>query len=123
MNEKTTISILVVDDDQRLIGALRRTLTYEVYHISTATSGGETLSLARRRVYDLVILDRLLPDMDGLRVCHRLREEDQYIAVLMLMHGMLLPTEWRGWRSVPMITSSNRLRPKSCWPVSGRYCV
>lgn len=81
---KAKSSILVVDDDPRLIGALRRTLAYEGYYVETATSGEEALSQARRRTHDLIILDRLLPDMDGLMICRRLREDDQDSAILML---------------------------------------
>jgi two-component system response regulator MprA len=84
MKEKSDTSILVVDDDLRLIGALRRTLAYEGYHVATATSGEEALTQARRRTHDLIILDRLLPDMDGLTVCRRLREGDRDSAILML---------------------------------------
>jgi two-component system, OmpR family, response regulator MprA len=77
-------SILVVDDDQRLTNALRRTLTYEGYHVSTAAHGEEALQVARKRPPDLVILDRLMPHMDGLEVCRRLRETNQDIVILML---------------------------------------
>jgi two-component system response regulator MprA len=84
MQDRSDTSILVVDDDPRLISALRRTLAYEGYHIATATNGEEALSQARRRTHDLIILDRLLPDMDGLLVCRRLREGDQNSAILML---------------------------------------
>jgi two-component system response regulator MprA len=84
MKEKSDTFILVVDDDPRLIGALRRSLAYEGYHVTTATSGEEALTQANRRTHDLIILDRLLPDMDGLMVCRRLREDDQTSAILML---------------------------------------
>jgi two-component system response regulator MprA len=50
----------------------------------TAANGEEALSLARRKPPDLVILDRMLPLMDGLEVCRRLRETDQNIVILML---------------------------------------
>ncbi len=76
--------ILVVDDDNRITNALRRTLAYEGYGVTTAANGEEALSLARRKPPDLVILDRMLPCLDGLEVCRRLRETDQGIAILML---------------------------------------
>ncbi|WP_220210342.1 response regulator transcription factor [Reticulibacter mediterranei] len=84
MQNRSDTSILVVDDDPRLINALRRSLTYEGYHVTTAANGEDALSQARRRTHNLIILDRLLPDMDGLMVCRRLREEDQNSAILML---------------------------------------
>lgn len=49
-----------------------------------AANGEEALSLARRKPPDLVILDRMLPRMDGLEVCRRLRETDESIVILML---------------------------------------
>jgi len=76
--------ILVVDDDNRVISALRRTLAYEGYHVVTAANGEEALALAHLKPPDLVILDRMLPRMDGLEVCRRLRETDQDIVILML---------------------------------------
>src|SRR5580700_1457917 len=57
--------ILIVDDDSRVISALRRTLAYEGYQVSTATNGEGALALARTRPPDLVILDLMLPGIDG----------------------------------------------------------
>ncbi len=76
--------ILIVDDENRVISALRRTLAYEGYRISTAADGTRALELARTKPPDLVILDLMLPGMDGLEVCRRLREAGDDVAVLML---------------------------------------
>ncbi len=76
--------ILIVDDDSRVTNALRRTLTYEGYQTSTASNGEEALSLARLKVPDLVILDLMLPGIDGLEVCRRLRKTSKDVAILML---------------------------------------
>ena len=76
--------ILIVDDDTRVTNALRRTLAYEGYHVTTALNGERALTVARTQPPDLVILDLMLPGMDGLEVCRRLRTEDGSIAVLML---------------------------------------
>ncbi|HLX38979.1 MAG TPA: response regulator transcription factor [Ktedonobacteraceae bacterium] len=76
--------ILIVDDDSRVINALRRTLAYEGYQVSSATNGESALALARTRPPDLVILDLMLPGIDGLEVCRRLRAAGEGIAVLML---------------------------------------
>src|SRR5438105_615494 len=83
--------ILVVDDDSRVTSALRRTLAYEGYQVSVATNGEQALFLARTKLPDLVILDRMLPGIDGLEVCRRLRaaadgtgESGGDVAVLML---------------------------------------
>ena len=76
--------ILIVDDDNRVTSALRRTLAYEGYQVSVAANGEAALSIVRIRPPDLVILDLMLPGIDGLEVCRRLRSAGDGIAVLML---------------------------------------
>src|SRR2546430_8886501 len=76
--------ILIVDDDSRVTSALRRTFAYEGYQVSTALDGEGALAIARTKSPDLVILDLMLPGIDGLEVCRRLRTADDGIAVLML---------------------------------------
>lgn len=76
--------ILIVDDDNRVTNALRRTLAYEGYQVSVAATGEGALSIARTRSPDLVILDLMLPGINGLEVCRRLRSAGNGIAVLML---------------------------------------
>ncbi len=72
--------ILIVDDDSRVTSALRRTFAYEGYQVSTATNGEGALAIARTKSPDLVILDLMLPGIDGLEVCRRLRTADDGIA-------------------------------------------
>jgi two-component system response regulator MprA len=67
--------ILVVDDDRRITSMLSRALRAEGYEVRTANDGGEGLSRVRERQPDLVVLDLLMPGVDGLEVCRRLREE------------------------------------------------
>src|SRR5438105_2063589 len=81
---KGNTHILIVDDDSRITSALRRTLAYEGYHISSALDGEGALAVARAKSPDLVILDLMLPGIDGLEVCRRLRMADAGIAILML---------------------------------------
>ncbi len=76
--------ILIVDDDSRVTSALRRTLAYEGYQVSSASDGEGALAIARTKSPDLVILDLMLPGIDGLEVCRRLRAVDDDITVLML---------------------------------------
>jgi two-component system response regulator MprA len=66
-------SILVVDDDERLVASIRRVLAYEGYRVRIASTGLAGLQLAREEPPDLVILDRLLPGLDGLEVARRLQ--------------------------------------------------
>ena len=75
--------ILVIDDDPRITTMLRRGLGYEGYTVDTALGGQEGLQLAREHSPDLVILDIMMPGMDGLEVCRRFRTEGN-VPVLML---------------------------------------
>ncbi len=65
--------ILIIEDEERILQFLRRGLIYEGYEVDTATEGKAGLRIARDRPPDLVILDWMLPGMDGLEVCRRLR--------------------------------------------------
>jgi DNA-binding response OmpR family regulator len=76
--------ILVVDDDQSVTSVLKRGLTYEGFAVDTASSGTEGLALARERYPDLVILDIMMPGMDGLEVLRRMRAADPQLPILML---------------------------------------
>lgn len=68
-----TESILVVEDDRRIRDLLRRGLIFEGYDVTTAEDGETALRLAREDLPDAVILDLMLPGIDGLEVCRRLR--------------------------------------------------
>lgn len=76
--------ILIVDDDNRVTSALRRTLAYEGYQVSSAANGEAALAIARAKPPDLVILDLMLPGIDGFEVCRRLRASGDGVALLML---------------------------------------
>jgi two-component system response regulator MprA len=65
--------ILVIEDETRIADLLRRGLTYEGFRVSAAGDGQSGLAMARDDPPDLVILDWMLPGLDGLEVCKRLR--------------------------------------------------
>lgn len=69
-----TAKILVVEDEERIRQFLQRGLTYEGYDIDVAPDGHTALELANDSPPDLVLLDVMLPGMDGLEVCRRLRQ-------------------------------------------------
>ncbi|HEY7295086.1 MAG TPA: response regulator transcription factor [Dehalococcoidia bacterium] len=66
-------SILVIDDDAKIVSLLRRALSYEGYGVRTALTATAGLNSARDEPPDLVVLDLMLPDLDGYEVCRRLR--------------------------------------------------
>ncbi len=79
MNER----ILIIEDDPAILKILQRGLSYEGYVVDIATDGRSGLNLSRDHHPDLVILDLMLPGMDGLEVCRRLRT-GRNIPILML---------------------------------------
>ena len=76
--------ILAIDDDSNVTSVLKRALGYEGYSVDIASSGKEGLDVARQRPPDLVILDIMMPGIDGLEVCRRLRSVDDKLPILML---------------------------------------
>ena len=79
--EQEAARILVVDDEQDLVWALRHSLCDEGYAVFTACDGVEALAMARRHRPDLVILDIVMPGLDGLSVCRILRRDPALGAV------------------------------------------
>jgi DNA-binding response OmpR family regulator len=79
-----TMSLLLVEDDRKLVGALERGLRLEGYEVDVALSGEEALAQATTGEYDAVILDVMLPGIDGFEVCEVLRREHRLVPVLML---------------------------------------
>jgi DNA-binding response OmpR family regulator len=76
--------VLVVEDDELLASSLRRGLTAEGYAVEVAADGIDGLHRAREFDYDAMILDVLLPGLNGVRVCAQLRADGRDLPVLML---------------------------------------
>ncbi len=75
--------ILVVDDDSEIVSFVKRGLAYEGYSVDTAADGKEALTKAHDRSPDLVVLDIMMPGMDGIEVAKRLRQGGD-VPILML---------------------------------------
>ncbi|HET7089382.1 MAG TPA: response regulator transcription factor [Anaerolineae bacterium] len=76
-------TVLVIEDEARIADFLRRGLTFEGYKVLVAADGPSGLAVAREQPPDVVILDLMLPGMDGLEVCRRLRAAES-TPILML---------------------------------------
>jgi two-component system OmpR family response regulator len=76
--------ILVVDDEPAITDLLATALRYMGYRVTTAATGREALEAAAGAVPDLVVLDVMLPDIDGFEVCRRLREARDFVPVIFL---------------------------------------
>ena len=79
-----THRILVVDDDPKMLSLMRRGLSFDGYAVELAADGEEALRSARESAPDLVVLDVMLPGLDGVEVCRRLRAGDPDLPILML---------------------------------------
>jgi DNA-binding response OmpR family regulator len=76
--------VLLVEDDRRIVSVLKRGLESEGYAVEVAHDGSGALERARSDEFDLIILDRMMPGLDGLEVCRKLREAGNRSLVLML---------------------------------------
>jgi DNA-binding response OmpR family regulator len=89
--------ILVTEDEPRIRAFVTRALEAEGFSTDGAGDGEEALRLARRQRYDLVVLDLLLPRIDGLAVLRELRQGNPEVPVVILSARSDLPTKLRGF--------------------------
>ncbi len=76
--------ILVVEDERRMAALLEQGLSEEGHQVSLASNGEEGLAIAQSAIFDVIVLDIMLPRMDGLTVARRLRQSANQTPVLML---------------------------------------
>ncbi|MCF6460018.1 response regulator transcription factor [Clostridium sp. Cult3] len=79
-----SIKILVVDDEPSIVELLKYNLENSGYEIKEAYDGVEALNMVSEERFDLIILDLMLPKIDGIEVCKRLKREDSHIPIIML---------------------------------------
>ena len=82
--ERWALRLLVVDDERALAAAVKRGLEAEGFTVDIAVDGNQGLSMARSNEYDAIVLDILLPGLNGYQVCSELREEENWSPILML---------------------------------------
>ena len=88
LNQETTAEkILVVDDEERIRNLLRLYLEREGYEIDEADEGETALNKAMEKNYQLIILDLMLPKMDGIEVCRKLREKKATPVIMLTARG------------------------------------
>jgi DNA-binding response OmpR family regulator len=76
--------ILVVEDEAHVVSFIKKGLTEEGYEVSVAFDGKTGLQLALSNVFDFIILDIMLPEMNGLEVCKNIRNENKNVPILFL---------------------------------------
>lgn len=80
----TTMKILIIEDDERIASPVREELEHQCYVVDIAVEGNIGLEMARTGDYDIILLDLMLPVLDGFSICKQLREEGNSSAILML---------------------------------------
>lgn len=78
------IKVLLIEDEINLVGFIRKGLTEEKFDVSVALNGEDGLSMISRSHFDLIILDIMLPDMNGIDICKQLRKDKIHTPVLFL---------------------------------------
>jgi two-component system, OmpR family, response regulator len=78
------VHVLLVEDEVRMAAAIRRALRAEGIVADIAPTGGDAMAMARANEYDVLVLDVMLPDIDGFETCRRLRAERVWVPIIML---------------------------------------
>ncbi len=92
----TSNRVLVVDDEPYITDVVTSALAFEGFATDEAASGSQALEKARIGGYDFIVLDVMLPDIDGLEVCRRLRAEDIRTPVMFLTARDAAPDKLAG---------------------------
>ena len=100
----TPASILIVDDEAHLAEGIRENLEAEGYETEVAHDGRAGLERMRARSFDLVLLDVMMPNMDGIELCAQIRSEGRQTPVL------FLTVKGDGAASRPAATTTSRSR-------------
>lgn len=84
MRRETKASILVVEDEESLREALKLNLELEGYELTTVDNGPGAIKMVKNEHFDLIILDIMLPDMDGIAVCETIRMQHNDVPIMFL---------------------------------------
>lgn len=78
------MKVLVIEDEHRIANSIKKGLEQEKYTVDVSYSGTDGFDLATTESYDVILLDVLLPEMDGFTICKKLREQHVHTPILML---------------------------------------
>src|SRR3989338_10469256 len=78
------MKVLVVDDEHKIVNSIKRGLLQENFFVDTAYSGNEGYDLASTEKYYVIVLDLMLPEINGLEICKKLRKDEIHTPILML---------------------------------------
>ena len=112
--------ILLIEDDRALCQVLQPTLEAAGFASDCCHNGADGLALLRTGYYDACILDRMLPELDGLLLLQSARADGVTIPVLMLTALSQVGDRVEAWTPAPTITWPSPLTRGSWWPGCGR---
>lgn len=78
------MAILLIEDEPNIVSVIKRGLYDHGFEVSVATNGLTGLQMVQEHAFDLLILDVMLPNIDGIQICKRIRESNQTLPILML---------------------------------------
>lgn len=78
------MKILIVEDEPSLLALVRKGFAEQHFDVSVAMDGNTAISMMEKHVFDVVVLDIMLPDINGLEVCRRIRASKNFVPILML---------------------------------------
>ena len=117
----TPMRILVVEDEPKMADAIRRVLVAERYAVDVAEDGVAALALAGDQDHDVIVLDRRLPDLDGLEVLRLLRARGvSHARADADRAGLARASGGRAWTPARTTTCPSRSRSPSCWRACAR---
>src|SRR5699024_3374325 len=76
--------ILIVEDDEKIARVIQLELEFESYEVSNAYTGKEALDKYEEESFDLILLDVMIPELNGLEVLRRIRQKDETVRIIML---------------------------------------
>ena len=94
--------ILVVDDEKLIVKGIRFSLLQDGMEVDCAYDGEEALEMIKTNAYDMVLLDLMLPKIDGIAVCQQVREFSN-VPIIMLLPRAMTWIRFSDWNMVPMI--------------------
>jgi DNA-binding response OmpR family regulator len=106
--------ILLIEDDQRLSEMVKNYLGEAGFSVSVAGNGAIGIALEARETFDVLVLDLMLPDMDGLEVCRRVSARSETPILMLTARGDAW-TAWSASKWAPTTICRNRSSPANCW--------
>jgi DNA-binding response OmpR family regulator len=99
MKKESAKRVLVIEDEPDMVRGLRDALQFEGYEVISSGTGKEGIDLAQKKKPDLIILDLMLPDVNGYSVCEKVRAFNQHVPIIMLTARNLESDKIRGLES------------------------